>query len=168
MGVLDVVLETAVESVIKNAVIERVIRLCGLFPFQVRVGITLRSHAGNRLIAEGVARTAVCSEKDQGRIRRDRWVTLLSPSSTQSKLAEWPTAHEAFLAQAPRTGDCREGRPLVIGTELRGSVLSDYESEEILLEQSRVRPSEERNDAAIGLECIRRLEGVAAAKTVEG
>src|SRR6266568_2678625 len=56
----------------------------------------------------------------------------------------------------------------MIGAELRRTVFSDDEGEEVLLGQSRVCPAEERDDAAVGLERIRRLEGVAAAKTVEG
>src|SRR5438045_9586268 len=101
-------------------------------------------------------------------MRRHRWVTLPAPPGAQSQLAEWSGAHEAFLTQTPRTRDRGEGRPLMIGAELRRTVFSDDEGEEVLLGQSRVCPAEERDDAAVGLERIRRLEGIAAAKTVEG
>src|SRR6266849_3024746 len=100
MGILDVVLETAVQSVVEESVIERNVRLSRFFPLEIRVGVCLWRHAGNGLVAERVARAAISSQKNQRGVWWYGRISSLAPAGTQPQLAERSRLHERLLAKA--------------------------------------------------------------------
>src|SRR5207247_8905850 len=63
------------------------------------------------------------------------------------------SAHELFLADVPRSGYPREGRPLVPRGELGRSVIAQRTGDEIAVLEAIVDPREERHQSAL---CRRR------------
>src|SRR4029079_19042642 len=119
VGVLDVVLEASIQPVVEEAIIESDVGLCRLLPLQIRVRVSERCNASDGIVAERIARATAGAEQDERRVSRHRRIPLLAPPRAQSQLAQSADLREErLLAKAPRARDGREGRPLVVLTEL--------------------------------------------------
>ena len=168
MGVLDVVLEAAVEAVIQEAVVERKVRLSGFFPLQIRVGIRDRSHTRYWLIAESVARATAGGQQNQRLVRGHAGIPLPAPSRAQPQLGEWSGREKPLLTEPPGPGNPREHRPFVALSKRRVSVTTQGVGHEILFGETAGHASKEGHEAGVTLVRVGRLDGVAAAEAVEG
>ena len=144
--VLDIVLESARDPVVRETVVERHVELRRLLPLEIRARSTDRRHPDRLLISEGVAIAVTGRQLEQGCVGRYGLTTQDAVAGTQAQLRKQPTLHEVLFADPPRRRHGRERRPLVVGCELGRPVPADHSGKEVAVLETVGEPAEEPDE----------------------